>query len=170
MDWGDTVWHNFSVPRFSSSLWLAFHKGFKTKDVLLRYGIDTPDSCQFCNHAESFSHLFFHCDYVFRVLFYVMRYCGWRGLQRDWAHIIAFVNSSRHSKFKRLILSLGVSAVVYHIWRERNSRLHAESSKASDCLGREIVHILKCKLHSVNRFRKFAVRHNYGHLELNVLV
>lgn len=167
VDWGGLVWHKFSVPRFSCSLWLAFHKGYKTKDVLLRYGIDTEASCQFCTQPESFSHLFFRCNFAFRVLYYVMRYCGWMGFQRDWAPVIAFVNMPRHSKFKRLILSLGISAVVHYLWRERNSRLHAESSKSPDCLGREIVHIIKCKLHSIFWFRKLAVRHCYGHLVLN---
>lgn len=91
VDWSGMVWHKFSVPRFSCSLWLALHNGFKTKDILLSYGIDVHVGCQFCHLNEKFSHFFFHCNYTFRVLFYVMRLCGWNGFQRGWATIITFV-------------------------------------------------------------------------------
>lgn len=121
-------------------------------------------------HNENFSHLFFHCNFSFQVLFYVMRFCGWRGFQREWSVIIAFVMSPHHSKIRRLILSLGLSGTVYYIWRERNSQLHGDPTKSAMCLGRKIVQIIKCKLHSSNLFRKSATRLCYRHMLLDDLV
>lgn len=116
-------------------------------------------------HNETFSHLFFHCNFAFTVMFYVLRYCGWRVIHRDWSSIVYFLKCPHHSKLRSLTLSLGLSALVYNIWKERNSRLLGDQIKSASC-----IHIIKCKLHSSNFFRKNAVRHNYGYMMLDVLV
>lgn len=168
VDWCSLVWNKIYVPRFSFSLWLAFHKGFKTKDVLIRYGIDTSAECRLCsNQIESFQHLFFQCPYSFHVFFCVLRFCGWKGFHRDWIHIVDYVLHLNLSKLRRSILSLGLAATVYYIWRERNNRVHGEPSKLAACLGREIIHIIKCRLHSSTMFRKKAA--SFAHMLISNL-
>lgn len=170
VEWWKTVWHKNHFPRFSFNLWLAFHNGFRTKDVLLRYGIDIAAGCLLCSSQnESFRHLFFGCHFSFHVLFYVMRFYGWRGFLRDWSSITNYVIHLNCSSTKHSLLSLSLAAVVNSIWRERNARMHGERAKPATCLGREIVHMVKCRLHSSNKFRKFATSSGYAHMIIDNL-
>ena len=61
VSWGRVVWEQWSLPKYSSILWLAILGKLRTHDRL-RFILIDP-TCVFCRHEEeSHGHLFFACD------------------------------------------------------------------------------------------------------------
>lgn len=66
--WDKLVWHKVLIPHFFT-LWLAFHRGLRTMDRLISFGMFVKSTCILCSsQSKTFKHLFFQCDYSFRVL------------------------------------------------------------------------------------------------------
>lgn len=69
VNWHNLIWHKRSAIKFSSYGWLAVKKGLKTADLLLKRGIMVNSNCVLCQDGlESHSHLFFECDFSFRII------------------------------------------------------------------------------------------------------
>lgn len=54
IDWYKAVWHNCLPPRYSFFLWMGFHKGLRTKDWLINYGMVMDPSCLLCAVTPEF--------------------------------------------------------------------------------------------------------------------
>lgn len=92
--WAKLVWNSFIPPKYSFILWLAFHNGLRTLDLLSRFGLGVIPTCPLCNaQNESFNHLFFDCPYSFHLLVSVLRHCGWKGISRNWSSLTSFLIS-----------------------------------------------------------------------------
>lgn len=64
------------------------------------------------------------------------------------------------------ILHLGFDAVVYHIWQERNARIHGKGATPVRTIAATVLQIVKCKLHSVHRFQKVKDRPWFAQLAI----
>lgn len=80
--WHKAIWHNYIPPRFSITMWFAFHERLKTVDRLKF--VEQPLVCGLCNkHDESHDHLFFACPKM-RLLW---------SMVKSWIHITGTVNT-----------------------------------------------------------------------------
>lgn len=80
--------------------------------------------CYLCENAEeTLDHLFFACSMVKLVWQKVAEWCGVDEQVREWTVerqvvLAKSINNNRGQRLYRCMFSI----VVYHIWRERNSR------------------------------------------------
>ncbi|KAJ4870550.1 hypothetical protein Rs2_47846 [Raphanus sativus] len=65
--------------------------------------------------------------------------------------IIRWISMSSSNAKVRSICNLLVQAIIYVLWKERNSRLHTSSRRPSLCLVKEIKRIIKAKLIGLDR-------------------
>lgn len=164
---GKLVWNKIMIPRYSFILWLVFHRGLRTMDKLLNFGMPVNSTSVLCSsQAESFDHLFFQCDYSFRVLLSVLKHCGWRGFSRSWSSVTDYLIHYSHPNFHHSLLHLGFAVVVYHIWNERNTRIFSNKFCHVRSLVADILHMLKCKLHTNSKFQKLKNKPGFRQLIL----
>lgn len=161
------VWHKLLTPRYSFNLWLSFHKRLRTMDRVASFGIQVNPLCVLCRtDLETFDHLFFHCNYSYRVLVSVLRYCGWRGNSRSWVSITDFLIGHPRAHFLHSLIHLAFAAVVYGIWRERNARIFSKKSIPVRNIVEDILNLIECKLHSNLKFQRVKEKLGFRHLVL----
>ncbi|XP_058202567.1 uncharacterized protein LOC131317001 [Rhododendron vialii] len=93
VDWAHMVWHKKYVPRWSFILWVALLGSLSTKDRLMEWGTSIKFKC--CRHGDSLSLL----------------------AEVQWG--------SQHcsKSVSTIIYQWCLAALVYFLWRERNSRI-----------------------------------------------
>ncbi|XP_021846136.1 uncharacterized protein [Spinacia oleracea] len=120
--WDKLVWNRLSLAKRRFICWLAVQKRLHTTAVLARIGISSSAACLLCAQSdEDHNHLFFNCQYSKECLEKLTR---WFGIQIQGTNLLNVVNSPSHrryTKFRRMVYYAGVSALVYLIWRSRNS-------------------------------------------------
>lgn len=113
--------------------------------------MNVPAGCLLCDSGEeNCSHMFFECTYSSEVWssFFTHRDLSPPVLFED---IVVWVSSPSRIKKLISICKLIFQAVVYGLWRERNSRLHSSTSKPAALLVKEIQLLLRAKLAGLDR-------------------
>ncbi|KAL0284495.1 UNVERIFIED_CONTAM: hypothetical protein Sradi_7195600 [Sesamum radiatum] len=121
-------WHHllsgkFKIPRHGFVLWLAILERLSTMDRIWAY--QANGSCVLCGGlaVESHSHIFFECVFSQRCLMILKRRVRFCWLQRGWQTDIVWASRRwRGSHLLNMASRALLAAIVYHIWRERNSR------------------------------------------------
>lgn len=135
VNWHDIVWHKNRIPKHAFIFWLAIRNGLATQEKLIQWKHIPPDDrCPFCELVpDSVRHLFFGCGFAKAVWGSIKGAVGIRNAPDDWDGVLDYIRQKVNKKgAKYSIVKLGVAAVIYHIWRERNRRIF-ENCK----LGRE---------------------------------
>lgn len=122
-----------------------------TRDKLVSWGLQVLSNCLLCyDPQETISHLFFSCTYslqIFRGLF-----CHYTfNPPADLMDTVNWVLRASSVRKVKTICSLVLQAIVYEVWKERNSRLHSTSSRPASVLIKEIQLIIRKKLFSMDR-------------------
>ena len=119
------MWFPSHSPKMAICLLRALHSKLLTRDFLVSLGISDINTCVLCNSdTESMHHFFFVCPYtaylwsLFRLKLGIL---GSIVTLQDEAILI-------QTKFKRkrkitILAKLTLSAVVWHIWKERSHRI-----------------------------------------------
>lgn len=99
---------------------------------------------------ENRDHLFFRCSYSHE---FWASFFGNSTLNppADFEAIIARLPSSSGNAKVKTICHLLVQALVYVVWKERNTRLHTSANKPPLPLVKEIKGVLKAKLFGLDR-------------------
>lgn len=122
-----------------------------TRDRLISWGMEVPPTCLLCGISnESSAHFFFECQYSLSV---------WNDLlSRSRLHhpyalqdIIAWLSSLQDAGKLKTVFHLVFQASIYHLWKERNSRLHNNASRSSNMIMKDIILQLRSKLYSLDR-------------------
>lgn len=149
--WHKVVWFKKRIPRHSFITWLAMRDRMVTRDSLISWGMDVSPSCLLCGtRAESVKHIFFECDYSLRVWNDIMA----RSRLQPPSALHAIVNwlSSPQLQGKlRTMLHLIFQATIYHLWKERNNRLHSNIARPPVQIIKDIALQLRSKLFSLDR-------------------
>lgn len=151
VDWVNLVWFKSRIPKHSFIIWLVMRDRLSTRDSLRSWGLSISSDFLLCDSAsESKSRIFFNCSYSAEVWnsFFTHQALSPPVLFNDivrWVH-----HASRIQKLKT-ICKLIFQAVVYFLWKERNSRLHSSTSKPTQLLVKEIQILLRAKLISLDR-------------------
>nr|VDD32735.1 unnamed protein product [Brassica oleracea] len=111
-----------------------------------RWGISVSPLCLLCSSAdESRQHLFFDCGYSKEVwaFFFSAFQLSPPPLFMD---VLNWLKALTRDSNVNLILKLTFQASFYMIWKERNSRLHFQSSLPAASLFTEIQQLLRAKM------------------------
>ncbi|KAI0513575.1 hypothetical protein KFK09_009600 [Dendrobium nobile] len=119
-----SIWHKKHALKYACFAWMAVLGKLKTADNLLIRGIEVPQLCSLCNSfAENHNHLFFACDFSFNILKFILPYVNCFLLRPTLAQVLEFfINSNCFTCLEKDFCCLSVSCILYHLWRERNSR------------------------------------------------
>lgn len=145
VDWNQIVWIKSRVPRHSFLTWLFMLNRCPTRDRLLNWGLATQPDCLLCNSSdESRSHLFFSCSYSWQVWSLISAWCNLSPPQ-DWDQCVAYLRSMNGSRTRKLLSLLAWKCTIYHLWTERNNRLHRNRFKSSHQTAMAISAVIRSK-------------------------
>ncbi|KAJ6707523.1 REVERSE TRANSCRIPTASE ZINC-BINDING DOMAIN-CONTAINING PROTEIN-RELATED-RELATED [Salix viminalis] len=127
------LWHPWHIPRHSFVLWLAARGRLRTLDRIHNGAVDQR-RCVLCrDQDETHNHLFFTCKFSTEV---------WTGVnsrsQIRWSHLQwpqSWEEASRtfdnmKNPWHR-VAGIVIASAVYHIWKERNNRMHNQIFKSA---------------------------------------
>ncbi|XP_074315955.1 uncharacterized protein LOC141652391 [Silene latifolia] len=118
VSWDGVIWNEWVIPKQQFMGWLYAQGAFKTKDKLIRYGVDIDDSCWLCGQAsEDMDHLFFGCDYSLRVVQCLQQKTG---LQLPVVSVLECCVQDIGTKLQRGVKAGMVLGAIYHVWHHRN--------------------------------------------------
>ena len=148
VDWHDIVRFKNAVPRHAFLLWVAIQRELSTQDRLRRFGIHGPNRRSLClRNNEDHNHLFFECSFTKALWWNVCDRCNIPRMTKSLDEWIRLATVSWHGKsFVNFSRKLGFAATVYCIWQERNARIFADVSKASNLVFDQIECIIRDKL------------------------
>ncbi|XP_074297132.1 uncharacterized protein LOC141627815 [Silene latifolia] len=122
VQWHQLVWNKYTLPKHSFLSWIYMHNALNTKDKLLKFGISDNDACKICGTgSETTSHLFFACEYSFRVLNLVGGLIGECFSADDF---LEWRRGLKGSGMRKDIINAILNACIYGIWKQRNLCKH----------------------------------------------
>ena len=153
VNWHRMIWFNGNIPKHAIISWLAILGRLPTRDRLIRWGIKIADpSCLLCQHAqETANHLLFECPYSKELWLRIMNLCGFAQAPFTWNIVFPWcVTNFKGKSFISLICQLSFCACIYHIWKERNSRLHGEKANTVSLLLLKIARDIQNRTYSLS--------------------
>ena len=151
VSWLKAVWFKKNIPKHAFIMWLVMRGRMSTRDRLLTWGLDVSPLCLLCGtQNESLLHIFFECDYASAAWRSVTRSTGLQ-LPARINDIVPFLLSIRLPKRFKTIMLLILQATIYHLWLERNSRLHNRVSRPYNQIVKGIFLHLRAKLYSLDK-------------------
>lgn len=158
--WYNLVWHRLQIYRYAHIEWLVCLNRLPTFDRLKSFGMDVTNQCLLCIQGdETRDHLFINCTYSKFILGKLAsemgidsNYTTWLDCLQEWG--------SNTDTLTRVIALVTIQIFVYHIWRERNARLHNKGIFGPLKLLSGIIRDIKTKLSSSLWFRKHVCNHN----------
>ena len=123
--WADSVWFKSCTPRHAFLMWIAQHDRMPTRARLFSWGLGTSPNCCLCDSApESRDHLLLRCEVSEQIWELILRRLGYsHSCFMSWTAFIEWL-SITNSHVPRILKRLVAYATIYHIWAERNKRLH----------------------------------------------
>ncbi|XP_024642145.1 uncharacterized protein [Medicago truncatula] len=123
----ELLWHKDVPLNVVIFAWRMFRNRLPTKDNLNRRGVLNNNSClcaSRCGSLETASHLFLHCFIFGSVWHFIIRWVGISSVLPYYAtdHFPQFSFGGGGSKVRQSILQVIWFAIVWEIWKERNSR------------------------------------------------
>ncbi|KAL0918306.1 hypothetical protein M5K25_010306 [Dendrobium thyrsiflorum] len=146
--WHPLVWHSNYSLRFSVFTWMALLNGLKTADALLKRNIYIENNnCSLCHDFhDSTTHIFFECDYTYRVLCNLIPIFNCFFLRPNIPQAFEFIaDSVSDSKIKNCFL-LTLNAIIYHTWIERNNRRFKNTHSCAYTLSSKVKKVIFLKL------------------------
>ncbi|KAJ9536546.1 hypothetical protein OSB04_un000298 [Centaurea solstitialis] len=124
VDWTKMVWFKGHIPKHAFCLWLACLRRLPTQDRMYSWKQDHHElRCSLCNACmDSHSHLFFECSFASDVWSRIKVKVNWLNAPTSW-DVMMDVLAVTCTSSRPLMQKLALSATVYMIWQERNTRL-----------------------------------------------
>ncbi|XP_021840690.1 uncharacterized protein [Spinacia oleracea] len=120
--WDKLVWNRLSTPKHRFIAWLAIQSRLQTTAKLAGIGISNSSSCLICGQGdETHQHLFFECSYSRQCLTELKTWLDIRIAATDLHLLYRSIRHGRSSKFRKQVYLAAIVAVVYLIWKCRNS-------------------------------------------------
>lgn len=117
-----------------------------TRDRLIAWGLQVPSVCILCNASdENRQHLFFDCPYSSTVWSF---FCNRLHLSPPplFEDGLRWLKDPIGDKNLVLIIRLLFQASIYHIWMERNSRLHRGIARQAELVVADIKQTILLRL------------------------
>lgn len=131
VEWSNIVWFSRNIPKHAFILWLAIQNRLSTQEKLLQWGVIDDMKCVFCSaRVENMNHLFFGCPYAGRIWKDIQQRCLISRQIGTWQDEVKWmVQVCKKDSLSVFIIKIGFAASVYHIWLERNNRVHGGRPK-----------------------------------------
>ena len=146
--WHRLLWGTLTIPKHSVIAWMAILNRLPTLDRLISWGMEINGICYLCQRElETRDHIFFECRYSKEVWEMILSNCGLNKMTRSWNEELQWV--VRKIKGKQLInaiLSVAWRAFIYHVWRERNGRMHGQPMRSSEQIFEHIKEEVRIKI------------------------
>ncbi|WZY70486.1 uncharacterized protein LOC106376634 [Brassica napus] len=139
------------IPKHAFISWLVAWNRLATRDRLRAWGLEVPPNCLLCSGCEeSRQHLFFDCVYSYEIWMY---FCSRIQVNppTGFEDCLRWLKTSSTDPNILLIIKLVFQAVVYMIWKERNSRLHSSVSRPPQAIIQEVKQTIRLKLDPLSR-------------------
>ena len=121
VNWDKSVWNILSIPKHKFISWLAVQERLQTTTILAKLGVSVNDKCLICDEREeTHYHLFFQCQFSSNVLKEIKRWLGILASGNSLPRMIRWIQNSHQSKFRKQVMSAGITATLYQAWLERN--------------------------------------------------
>ena len=125
MQWHAIVWFPQAIKRHAFITWLVIQDRLSTQDKLLKWGVINSISCVFCRaNVEDRNHLFFECQFTTGIWMRVLSLCGQSRLPRRWENEFRWATRCKGFSFCSVTKRIAWGATIYHLWRQRNARVH----------------------------------------------
>ncbi|GKV39226.1 hypothetical protein SLEP1_g47032 [Rubroshorea leprosula] len=145
--WHKLVWFSHAIPKHSFIGWLAILDRLTTRSRQKKWTSSIDDTCLFCSSGvETNDHLFFNCQFTKQVwqtvcsMAEIPLFCSWQGL-------LAWLGKSiRRKSVYCALIKLAWNATVYHVWRERNSRVYRQQFRSVSQIVNDILFDVRNKV------------------------
>ncbi|KAL0283961.1 UNVERIFIED_CONTAM: hypothetical protein Sradi_7212300 [Sesamum radiatum] len=151
VEWHHLLRGKFKIPRHGFILWLAFLERLSTMDRI--WVPHSHTDCVLCGGVspESHSHLFFECIFSRRCLAILRRQVRFKWLSRSWQTDISWASGRwRNNHLLNEASRAMLAAMVYYIWRERNSRRFANTSSSAEAVTSRAIEEVRNRILSVH--------------------
>ncbi|XP_013632695.1 PREDICTED: uncharacterized protein LOC106338211 [Brassica oleracea var. oleracea] len=146
--WSRSVWFTQGIPRHAFLVWLAIQNRLSTRDRMRKWGI--LQGCVLCGERdETRDHLFFACPYSYTVWDCLASRLVGRRINPDWHDMLRYIQAGTSNEMDMILIRLVFQAVVYHIWRERNTRRHQQGQQGTEQMIKTINRGIKNRISSL---------------------
>ncbi|GJX74877.1 RNA-directed DNA polymerase, eukaryota, reverse transcriptase zinc-binding domain protein, partial [Tanacetum coccineum] len=153
------IWFSQNIPRQAFVLWMAIKKKLVTQDKLAIWYPGKIWKCLLCMLTEdSRNHLFFECEYSKEVWNNMQTMINTKDLKTLDSSMLNFSNMPCTNSIWSIVRRLTIASTVYHIWKERNSRVFQKKERRPEILYQVIRDNVKCRLLSLKVTNSKAVK------------
>ena len=133
--------------------WMAILNRLPTMDRLASWGMQVRGVYYLCQEEmETRDHLFFGCNFSKAIWRHILHLCGLHREVGGWQEELRWaVTKIKGKALISIFLNIAWKACIYHVWRERNGRMHSKPSNSSLQIIEQIKEIICIKLNGVNR-------------------
>ncbi|XP_077251405.1 uncharacterized protein LOC143890570 [Tasmannia lanceolata] len=146
VQWFSSIWLKGSILKHSFIGWLAIQNKLTSRDRLAFLGPNRETKCVLCKSlSESTDHLFFRCSFSA----WIWRSVLWRfSIRRKPFKSLKDEEDWIRTNFKGKLqattaLRIAFNAAIYHIWFERNSRIHELKSTHKQSILSDILYSIR---------------------------
>ncbi|XP_059448467.1 uncharacterized protein LOC132179721 [Corylus avellana] len=156
--WWKLAWSPIAIPKQAFILWLAMQDRLLTGDCLLKWGYKGDVKCLFYHsQTESRDHLFFECNFSYRIWKFFMFRCRVDNPFVIWDEILQLRISNWGNKaLKGLICRLVLGSVIYNLWCTRNEIKHSGQPNTEEQLLKKILWEVRARIVGKEKFPKRA--------------
>ena len=147
--WHAAIWFSQSIRRHSFISWLVIQDRLSTQDKLQKWGLINSNECVFCRaNVENRNHLFFECQVTSGIWMRFLRLCGQNRIPRRWDNEFLWVIGCKGKSLCSITKRIAWSASIYHVWRQRNARIHQNQFNSVDSIFYLICNYVRLRISS----------------------
>ena len=152
VSWHYTIWFPQAIRTHAFIVWMTIQDRLVTQDKLLKWGLTNSISCVFCRaNVEDTNHLFFGCQFTAGIWLRILRLCGNVRMPRNWENEFLWVIATKGKSFCSIIKRIAWGATIYHLWRQRNSRVYENSFSPADAIFHLICNDVRLRISSFQK-------------------
>ena len=152
VNWNYTIWFPQAIRRHAFIVWLAIQDRLVVQDKLLKWGMIESISCVFCRtNVEDRNHLFFGCQFTVDIWLRILRLCGYHRTPRNWENELLWVIATKGKSFCSITKRIAWGATIYHLWRQRNSRMYENTFAPADAIFHIICNDVRLRISSFQK-------------------
>ena len=109
-------------------------------------------SCVFCQASvKDRNHLFFGCQFTTGIWMKILRLCGHSRMPRNWENEFFWVIGTKGKSLSSITKRIAWGATIYHLWRQRNSRIHENIYSPADVIFHLICNDVRLRVSSLQK-------------------
>ena len=95
--------------------------------------------------------LFFGCQFSAGIWLRILRLCGNSRMPRNWENEFLWVITTKGKSFYSITKRIAWGATIYHLWRQRNSRIHENIFSPADAIFHLICNDVRLRVSGIQK-------------------